>query len=944
MKNYKKFYLLFFLLVLGSYAFAQQYPPRISGVVFDGDSNKPLPGAVVVVKTLTDSVVASVSTNGEGVFEIRKRIQTGDFKVLFSFMGYETLEQKITLVPRQPLKMENIKLKTKDQSLKEIVISDNVGMVKVNSDTTEFNSSAYKTDKNAAAEDLVKKMPGMEIDDQGKVKSHGQEVQRILVDGKPFFGDDPSMALKNLPAEVVEKVQMVDQMNEQAQFTGFDDNERVKTMNIVTKKEKRKGYFGKFNAGYGTDDRYSVGGNANLFDGDRRLSVVGMLNNNNEMNFSMMDMFGSEGGGGQRGMGMGRMMRSGGGGFSSNGLNKVASVGLNYSDVWASKIKFTASYFLNNTTNNNDQFSNRETFTSKTTSQFSNTNNLSESKNLNHRFNMRMDYYIDSMNYLMLRPILNIQDNSQKYNRIYNGFGTDALQVNKSVQDYSSQSDGISFSNELQYNHRFNKTRRTFSVNANFSTNPKTSDTYLDAENTYFIDKMFTFNKQYTTSENKGYAISSSFAYTEPISSNGIAQVSYFVSYSKSNSDRITNKYREITQQYDNLAPELSNTFDNGYKTQRGGLSYMHKINTAILTVGGNYQESSLDNSQIYPETLSLNRNFTNILPYASLTWKNGKKASLNINYTSSTRPPDISQLQNVFNIDDPVRISSGNPELKQEYSNSLTTRFSFVHPESTRTIMLVLSGNYVTDRIANSTIIADQDMIIDAAKKIALKSGGQYTKPVNVNDPYWNLRSFITLGTPILKKKININLNSGISFTNDPGLINGNTNISKTYSFNEGLVISSNISESIDFTLSGFLSYNVVKYSMLTNLNSNYNSQRYNFRFNYILSGFTFSSNVSYIVNKGMGQDYNIEYTLWNASFGRQFLKNKNAEIKLSVFDILKQNSSVSRNVTQSYVEDVRNQTIGQYFMLSFIYNLRSFGGGMPDNMKNPNRREHMH
>jgi len=943
----KRIAFLIFLISLSiaQFSFAQM-PPRISGYVFDKETNKSLPGAAVVVKTLSDSILASAITNEDGLFEIRKPIR-GEIKVMVSFIGYETSSQNYTLIPRQPLVIEKIMLVTQSQDLKEVIVVDNANAVKVNSDTTEFNASAYKTQTNAVAEDLIKKMPGMEVDENGKVKSQGQDVRRVLVDGKPFFGDDPSLALRNLPAEVIDKVQMVDQMNEQAQFTGFDDNERIKTMNIVTKKNSRKGLFGKIGAGYGTDDRYSGGGNFNYFNGDRRLSVVATANNTNEMNFSSQDVISSAGAPTM----MGRRPMGDGGSFgTTSGINQLTSLGLNFSDVWGPKVKISASYFLNHTLNDNEQLSNSEYFLSSTTSQYTTQNSISDSKNLNHRFNMRLEWSLDTMNYLMIRPSFSFQDNNRNSLSDANTRLADGSQINTSNLDYKTISQAFSFANELQFNHKFDKKGRTFSINSNYSLNPQESNVKSISQNVFYntLANVTDLTNRNTLSTTKGYSISSNFAYTEPVWNNGMVQASYYVRYNKNSADKQTFNYSPISQLYDNQDILLSNTFDNGYTTQRYGFSIMQKISNAMVSVGVNYQTADLKNTQVYPQDFKMNKNFENTLPYASLSWKSGKKSSLNINYTTQTRQPDISQLQNVYNTSNTMKISSGNPELKPEYSHNLFSRFSFVQPETNRTIMFILGGSYLTNRIANSSIIASKDTLLSTA--VLLGRGAQYSKPINITDPYWNLRSFITLGAPLFNKKLNFNLNSGISFTSDPGLINGGKNTSNTYSYNEGIVLSSNISPKIDFTLSGNLSYNKVENTIHSELNSNYSSEKYAFRVNMTLfKRITASSTTTYLINKGMGIGYNLEYLLWNASLGVQFLKDKNAEFKVSVFDILEENSSVSRNVTQSYVEDVRNMALKQYFMFSLIYNIRKFAGGGKGNPDmNPNfnnkRREEMH
>jgi len=361
--------------------------PVIKGTIVDKTTKEPMIGANILLRNQQDSLISNTTTGANGSFSIAyPRLPV--FKIEITYIGFEKVIKEFRR--GMPLDLGEISIGEDSQLLGEVTIEGENAVGEMRGDTAVFNANAFKTKENAMAEDLIGKLPGVTIEN-GKVQAQGEDVQKILVDGREFFGSDPSIALKNLPADAIESVEVLDQKSDQSRLTGLDDGNYAKTINIITKGNMRNSYFGRVYGGYGTDDRYSVGGNINFFNGARRVSIIGMANNVNQQNFSSDDMLGVSGGlgGGRR-----RGNQGGGGNFGvsqNNGIVTTNSLGLNYSDKWGDKINVTGSYFYNATENAIVDNTNRQTVISENNSQVYQESQISNITNNNHRANARIE-------------------------------------------------------------------------------------------------------------------------------------------------------------------------------------------------------------------------------------------------------------------------------------------------------------------------------------------------------------------------------------------------------------------------------------------------------------------------------------------------------------------------------------------------------------------------
>ncbi|HEY0679260.1 MAG TPA: outer membrane beta-barrel protein [Chitinophagaceae bacterium] len=943
MKNMFRFTLLVGVFFL-SFLSVNAQGLTIKGVLQDRSDKIFLQGATLRLTSKSDTLTRfNAVSDKNGVFEFTN-LNSDSFTLTISSVGYETMNQDVILQDSSR-DLGTIQVSRQAKLLSEVTIKVSTPPVKQKTDTLEYAASAFKVNPDANAEDMMKKMPGVTVD-KGTVTAQGEQVRKVTIDGRDFFGDDATAALRNLPAEVIDKIQVFDRLSDQAQFTGFDDGNAVKAINIVTKADMRNGQFGRIYAGYGTDDRYSAGGNVTFFKDNRRISIVGQTNNINQQNFASQDLLGATsnlnrgggGGGGNRGGGGGRPGGGGpgggnfGGGGQGNflvgqqpGISKTNALGINFSDLWGKKLQVTGSYFYNHNNNVNNETSNREYFLTGDSSQFYNEKSLTKSDNYNHRVNMRMEYKIDSSNSIIFTPRLRIQKNND-YGNLTSDLFYPSGPISQSVTSDRSFGNGFNFEGELQYRHAFPKRGRSISLSLESEWNKNTGEAYIESINRYFKagTQLSDSLQQFSDQMNKGNEITANLSYTEPVGK-GQLQFTYNPSWSVNNADQQTYHYDYSDGKYSIFDDSLSNKLDNIYNRQNGGVSYRVGDRDNSFSVGVNYQYATLEGEQTFPYNAKVSRNFSNLLPNLRFQRKLSPKSSIRIFYRTRTNPPSVTRLQDVINIRNVLFPSVGNPELNQDYSHTLVTRYQFTNSAKRTSLFANLFVQHTQDYITNASYLINQDSAISSS--IILRKGARLTKPVNLNG-YWTARSFLTFGFPLNFIKSNLNWNAGLSYSRIPGLIDNEENISNNYNYNLGAVIASNISEYIDFTVSYSANFNVIKNSIRPELNDNYFNHVLGFQMNLLSkNGWLLQNDLNNQMYRGLTGDFNQNYWLWNIAAGKKFLKDQKGELKLSVFDLLKQNQAISRVATETYIEDVQNDVLQQYFMLTFTYRLRNFG-----------------
>lgn len=847
-----------------------------------------------------------------------------------------------------------------------------VQAVTIKGDTTEMNGSSFKVNPDASAEDLVSKMPGV-TSSNGQIQAQGEQVKKVLVDGKPFFGEDPNAALKNLPAEVVGKIQIYDAKSEQSLFSGIDDGNTTKTMNIVTKSQFRNGLFGRGFAGYGqaidgTGDlnKYKAGVTINSFKGNRRLTFLSQLNNINEQNFSFEDLMGGAGGGGRGGMSSGGRGMGGMGGMGSagnfftgnqNGITTTRAVGLNYSNQWGKNTEFSGSYFFNSTDNNNRTETNRYYVGGDAKMGGFNylESNPNSAENNSHRINGRLNLKLDSTNTLLIEPRLSLQQNNSS--SPIEALTTNGLfnTVSSLLNNTQTNTSGYRASSSFLYRHAFEKKGRTISTEINPGVNGQSGLTNLNFKNLVVLDTngLTTVNNrdQRTDLLKQTHTFSGNVTFTEALDSNHFLAASISTNINQNNNDRLAYLKDATTLGYTLLDTFFSSQFVNGYSQQKGGLSYRYQTYKWNVTTGIDAQLAQLDGSQSMPRNSELDRSFTSLLPYVQARYNLGMKRNLRLNYNTSNNAPSIDQLQPVINNNNTMQLSSGNPNLVQDYQHSLFLRYFSVVPESGKNVFWMINAQQSNNFISNKSVLGGRNaswIRLDSAfygggnggatgaaeninDSIQLTPGAQMIVPINLNG-YYSLRLFGSWGKTI--KKMNVNTTAGLSTNNIPSMIqigNGKSmiNNAKNPSVNAGLVLGSNISERLDFSITGNGSYSKVINTLQKANDQTYLSYSGKLVVNWMpKASWVINSDVTYQAFEGLSASFNQSYYLWNAGLGYKFGKGKAAELRLTAYDILNQNRSIQRNVTQTYYEDVKTTVLTRYVMMTFSYKLRKFNG----------------
>ncbi|MGB3007367.1 MAG: outer membrane beta-barrel family protein [Chitinophagaceae bacterium] len=936
----RKLYFLILASCFSFVAFAQQNG-SIKGLVFDTTAKQPVAGATITLMERKDSSLVIFSMTGsDGRFEL-KGIANGEYRLLITHVNYHNSNKYISVSGNNKnADLGNVVLNDRAKILEEVVLASEAPPVTLINDTIQYNAASFKTAPNANVEQLLKKLPGVKVEKDGSIKAQGEKVSKVLVDGKEFFGNDPKIATKNLPADAVDKVQVYDKQSDQAQLTGFEDGNYEKTINLKLKKDKKKGMFGKVNAAAGTNERYEGKFNLNSFKGARQFSVIGMGNNDNAEGFSFMDILNFTGE-------LSRM-QSGGGNMSINvsgddaaamgmnagnnsGINTAWGGGLNYNNIIGSKLDFQSNYFYNRYNPNQESHVQQQYFLPQT--YYYNKNSFSDNLSNNHRFNLNTLYQIDSLNSIRFVPSFSYQQTNNKSNTDYQTLAANKSLTNEGYSNTSAANEGYNFRNEIIWRKKFARKGRTFSLSLQTSLNESNGDGSLSSITSFFntngsLLKIDTLNQESNT-DGSLRSYSAKAVYTEPVWKKSLLEFSISKSNSKSISKKETYDFNKGNSKYDQLNNQYSNDFENTYGFTNAGIRMRTQKKKYNYAFGINLQQAALEGKitrGIKDSVIS--KTFRNFLPNARFQYNFTRFKSFSLTYSTSTNQPSMSQLQPVPDNSNPLNIKEGNPDLKQEYNHTIQTHLNLVSPYKNKNLFMFLTMRATQNKIVNYD-------------SINLQNGIRKTKPVNVSGVY-NLNSNISYSIPVRFLKGSIEWSSSVGYNKGKQLVNTASgviaeNSINILSFGPDIRLEMNPTEKLNIGTGAGFNYNKTKYSLQASQNNNYFSQEYNASVDWEMpKGFYFSTDFIYTINSQRAAGFNTKVPLWNASISKQILKFKRGELKLSARDLLNKNIGISRNTTNNYIEDSRVLTLRRFFLLSFTYSLsktglnNAGGGGM--------------
>ena len=969
---------IFVTILTVTTVFAQQ-KGKVSFYLIDENSKQAVIGAVVeVYPTAKPDNKRYYTSNVDGSVNLPS-LEYGEYTFLATSLGYSDLTKNFT-VKSATVNLGKITMKESTTRIDTVVKEVKSLRASQSGDTLSYNAGAFKVSADSDVEGLLKKMPGINITD-GSVEAQGETIKKIFVDGKEFFGEDVSTAIKSLPAEAVDRIEVFNKLSDQAEFSGMDDGEGYKALNIVTKTDMRQGQFGKMYAGYGyqpeTDDitshhKYTVGGNVNFFQGDSRISVIGLFNNINQQNFSFEDIIGvsggAGGGGGRRGFGQ-YMVRP------QSGVALVNSIGLNYSDQWGRKeqVKFQGSYFFNNTNTRN--LSESDTwYEDPSPVDTLHTEGYSKTKNNNHRFNARLDWKISRNQSLMSRTSFSFQGNNPFSTTEGYQYGQSGLLYQFDQTNRTGR--GLRASEFLQYRVKIAKPGRTLTVDASINYRDNNSRRELISNESSGIapydsqwagayfgqdgdwhdmkDNPLLYSPVYQiiTAPTREYNLRGNVTYNEPLSQHSSLSLQYRFSYEDELKDQ--QAYYYDSEAFDpssqKINQQMTSKYESGYWTHRVGPGFRYSKDRNTIVANLFYQRSQLNGEIVGGQSDKIGRTFNNFLYFAMINYAFNRENSIRMFFRSSTNAPSVTQLQNIFDVSTPQYLSIGNSALDPSFSHNINFHYIHSNLEKGRTFMWMFSMQNQQNYISQSTLYCPTGFELDSFGNtgVPVNSKGEHYSPQRITsyenmDGFWSLRTHMNFGLPVSFLKSNLNLSAGVSYNIVPSAIystegnvvenmlnhNFTTNYAKNIGYNAAITLGSNISENLDFTLSWRGTYNQA-------WNTASKGGAKNDYFNHTASatlkwvfwqGFTFTAACSYNQYIGITQDYDEQYFLCNLYLGKKLFKNRRGEIQVGVNDLANQNTAFSRTTGSGYTKNMTNSVIGRYFSVQFVYNLRHFG-----------------
>lgn len=917
--------LLMLLMILFSpMAFAQQSGVNVTGSVVEQGSDTPIEQATVRLLNVKDSaMVRGVVSARNGSFTL-KNVKKGSYLLHITFIGYDPLYQPLQITGKKnPVNVGKLELSDGAIELGEAVVIGKAPEVTVRNDTVEYNADSYKVTEGSVLEDLLKKMPGVEVDSEGKITVNGKEVKKVMVDGKEFFSDDPKVASKNLPAKMIDKLQVLDKKSDMAQMTGFDDGEEETVINLTVKPGMKQGWFGNAYGGYGSKDRYEGNAMVNRFVNNDQITFMGGANNTNNMGFSDLasTMFSGMGGGGGRRGGFG----------AGSGITSSGNAGLNFSKEFKpDKLTLGGNTRYSHSDNDARSKSDRQNILPGDSSSYDNSEAMSRTKSDNFGVDFRLEWKPDTMTQLIFRPSFSLShsmnDNFSDATTLDNE--RDTVNTNKS-SNYS-ESNGYNLNASIDFSRKLNNKGRVFSATLSGGNSDSYSDGMNRSDIVYFNQTDALKNSiidQRSRYDNKGFNYRAYVSWVEPIGHNNFIQATYSISQRKQ--EALKNVYNQDADGiYNILDSAYSQSYRNNFISQRASLSFKSQRAKFNYTIGLNLDPSySSSENFVGDTTLSkITRKVVNLSPMAQFNYMFDKRTNLRIMYNGRTSQPSMTQLQPVADISDPTNITIGNPDLNPRYTNNVFIRFQQFTPEKQRAFMIMANGSYIINDIVSYTSYNQE-------------TGVKTTTYKNVNGNYsGNVR--MMLNTPLKNKKFSINSMTMASFANSNGYINEEKNTNRNLILSErgGIDFRSSY---LDLGVNGNIRYNATSNSLQKENNQNtFNYGAGGYTTIYLPLNFKIESDVNWSTNSGYGDGFKQNEVLWNASASKSFLKNNQGTLRFKIYDILQQRSNISRSVTASYIQDSEYNTLGSYFMVHFIYRFSIFkGGASASDVKTPGR-----
>lgn len=872
----------------------------IKGTVTDSLSRHSLESASIALYLASDSSLVNYALSShKGEFTITDIPLNTNCTLVITNRGYEVFTKLIKLTAdKKDLLLDTILLVKSFNELKAVTVTALRPPVSVKPDTLEFNVSAFKTLPNAMVEDLLKQLPGVEVDRDGNITINGKKVSKIMVDGREFFGGDPKIAIKNLPKDIIDKLQVVDNKSREARFNKTTTGNEDLAINLTLRKDVQKGWFGRLSAGYGSNERYEGGGMINFFNGSKQFSLIGNANNTNR---------GSDGG--DFDINNSRSTLDGGGG----GLTHSASGGLNFSENIGSQLKLNGSYFYNQSHSDNLSKVHRENRLPDTTFLYDADNN-NVNDYINHRFSLNANYTIDTLTEINVNTYVNTTKNDAVSTKQAASTQVGGQLINTSENTYSTIGNGANISTEFFISHRFRKQGRGITLGFSYNYNNQKSVSDNIGQNDFYKNALLDSTdlvNQRSDARNTGKVLTFTATYSEPVTKYINAIFRYNYNRNNNISDKLTNRLNPVTGKYDVEDTAFSNAFRNNNEAHTPDVSLNFNKDKYRASIGSGIQILKQDNLSVTTGSL-LSQSYVNVTPSANLGYNFSKTGNVSLYYNGRSQQPSIQQLQPVPDNSNPLYVQLGNPDLKPSFFHNLNLQVR--ESKGNNYWFTGLTFNTTQNQIIYQTWFDDV--------------GKQYSQPVNVNGNY-GMSGNLQFSQSWKRRDIMLRMNLGSNgYYNRNNTFSNKVNVtSNAYSFSQSIGLNFTYKQQLSIMPTFNIRYNKTKYSSESVADAAFNTKTLS------LSAFwnrpkwlILENNLQYSYNSQIAPGFNKSVTMWSAAVNCLMFKKQQGMLRLAVYDILKQNAGVYRSITQTYIEDRQTQVLQQYFLLSFIYNLRKF------------------
>lgn len=886
-----------FCLVLCSAAWAQQ--GKVVGKVFS-TSRESLGGATISLQTAKDSVTKqTVLTDSTGKF-VFGHVPLGSYRVHITALNYQEVNRLVKVSPnREIVLLDSVLLQSSFQSMGGIVITVPRRQAAVRNDTTEFNASAYRVRANGTTEDLFKKVPGLEVDKSGTVKAQGEQVAQIYVDGKPFMGSDLKTVMENFPADVIDKIQVIDKKSDQALATGVEDGQHTKIINITLKKNRKRGVFGNDYLGGGTDGRYEAKTNTNLFNNNRKLTIVAGGNND------------------------GRSDNSGSTSGTTdatynnwNGVTDYKQLKLNFANKIGKGFDYSLYAGYDQYKTDREQVIDRQNLFTDSTSYYHESNST-HSTYRNGNGGLYFEFRPDTLNFMRFNETVGYAHSTSATNATYNTLLSDSTQVNNGTRFNGSTADNPFVNGNISFSHRFKGTHRSLFLNFSNNINNTNTGAYTISNDNFNPPDSTAYQQfvnTYQRNPNRSSAIGAAASYSEPLSLRSSLNLSYNYDYLKTDVPQTAFDYNTLTKQYDLPNDTLTDHFGaTGYQNNVS-LNYHYGTAQYGFAAGVRWLDATTA-SQSFGKDTANSQGYEGFAPNLSF-YSNGKNRHFYAYYNFSVQAPSATQLTPVVNNSNPLYLVLGNPDLRYAQTHSFHYSYSYYNPKTDEGFNSNATFNDVVDYISNSTSIDPT-------------TGAQTTQPVNMGGAY-NYTGWFSYFRPIAlgdKDKIKWNVNLWTQGGKNDNLLNGTDNVNTSNYTRLYMGVTYDAPKWLDLHTDMSLARQESDYSLEPDLNN----VAY---FLDISPNITFQVaprtevNIDYDYRQSTGQSagFNTSVNMLNADFVQYFDDKKDIWLKVKGYDLLNQNVSVWRTSSANYIQDTRSNVLTRFVLVSLNIRINKF------------------